>query len=60
MIAAADPAGEQENLEAYAAMPATERMAVLDDWVAELIGDEGFLALCQDVDGCWRRIGVEG
>ncbi|EON68649.1 hypothetical protein W97_07907 [Coniosporium apollinis CBS 100218] len=59
LIAAADPAAEQENSEAYAAMPANERMAVLDDWVVELIGDEGFLALCRDVEGCWRRIGFE-
>ncbi|KAJ9640299.1 hypothetical protein H2199_005838 [Coniosporium tulheliwenetii] len=59
LISAANAAEEQENLGAYAALPANERMAVLDDWVAELIGDEGFVTLCRDVEGCWRRIGFE-
>ena len=59
LVSAENAVAEQENLSSFAALPANERMVVLDDWIAELIGDESFLALCQDVAACWRRIGFE-
>ncbi|KAI5305737.1 hypothetical protein KEM56_003461 [Ascosphaera pollenicola] len=44
------------NLSAYVAMPTPERMAALESWVCAQLEDEGFLKLCEDVEGVWRRI----
>ncbi|KAL8964320.1 MAG: hypothetical protein Q9197_006961, partial [Variospora fuerteventurae] len=44
--------------EAYAALPEEERVKVLDGVVCELIGDERFVGLVEDVERCWRRIGL--
>lgn len=45
----------EERLEQYIASPGAERIAFLENWMCELIDDDKFLALCQDVEGTWRR-----
>ncbi|KAL9016446.1 MAG: hypothetical protein Q9185_006215 [Variospora sp. 1 TL-2023] len=44
--------------DAYGALPEEERVKVLDGVVCELIGDERFVGLVEDVERCWRRIGL--
>ena len=50
---------EAENTAAYAAQPKEERMAILDNMIVERLGNKDFLALAQDMDQSWRRIGLE-
>lgn len=45
----------EDRLEQYIASPSAERIAFLENWMCELIDDDKFLALCQDVEGTWRR-----
>jgi hypothetical protein len=45
----------ENQLEQYASSPSAERIAFLENWMCELIDDDKFLALCQDVEGTWRR-----
>ncbi|KIW04194.1 hypothetical protein, variant [Verruconis gallopava] len=49
---------EKENLASYAGMPYEERMAVLEKLIVEGVADENFITLCEDVFGCWQRIGL--
>lgn len=48
----------KENLAAYASLPNEERRAVLENSVLELINDDGFAQLCEDLYGVWQRIGL--
>lgn len=57
-ISAEVASAETGNLTAYAARPADERRTVINDWMMQHIEDDDFLTLCQDVWGCWRRIGL--
>lgn len=45
----------ENQLEQYVTSPTTERIAFLENWMCELLDDDKFLALCQDVEGTWRR-----
>lgn len=45
----------EDRLEQYIASPSAERIAFLENWMCELIDDNKFVALCQDVEGTWRR-----
>lgn len=51
---ASQPAAEFQ-LSTYLKAPTTERIAFLENWMCELIEDDGFMALCQDVEVTWRR-----
>lgn len=51
-------ATDHATLAAYAGQTPEERMRVLDNFICENIGNEDFLTLCEDVDACWRRIGL--
>ena len=50
--------GDAASLAAYAAHGDEERAVALDRFVCENLRDEGFLKLCEDVDACWRRVGL--
>lgn len=45
----------ENQLSAYLGAPTPERIAFLENWMCELIEDDGFMALCQDVEVIWRR-----
>ncbi|KAJ5328044.1 hypothetical protein N7452_008434 [Penicillium brevicompactum] len=49
------PAVMADQLTEYLAHPTPERIAFLENWMCELIEDDGFMTLCQDVEGTWRR-----
>jgi hypothetical protein len=49
---------EQEVLANYAEMSYDERMKVLEKLIIEGVEDESFVTLCEDVYGCWQRIGL--
>ena len=57
-ISAEATSGDAGNLAVYATLPADERRTVINDWMMQHIEDDDFLMLCQDVWGCWRRIGL--
>ena len=57
-ISAEATSGDAGNLAAYATLPADKRRMVINDWMMQHIEDDDFLMLCQDVWGCWRRIGL--
>lgn len=57
-ISAEATSGDTENLAAYTTLPTDERRTVINDWMMQHIEDDDFLTLCQDVWGCWRRIGL--
>jgi hypothetical protein len=45
----------EDHLAQYLAAPTPERIAFLENWICELIEDDRFMNLCQDVEGTWRR-----
>ncbi|QQK42520.1 hypothetical protein Pdw03_6421 [Penicillium digitatum] len=49
------PAQTEDQLAQYLSSPVAERIIFLENWMCELIDDDGFMALCEDVDGTWRR-----
>lgn len=51
-----------EQLALYVSRPTPERTAFLENWMCELIEDDNFMTLCQDVEGTWRRFafGMKG
>ncbi|KAJ5646785.1 hypothetical protein N7490_003157 [Penicillium lividum] len=51
----------KDQLSAYLGAPTPARIAFLENWMCELIEDDGFMALCQDIEVTWRRFafGVE-
>ncbi|KXG48195.1 uncharacterized protein PGRI_020650 [Penicillium griseofulvum] len=50
-----DPASTEDHLARYLSSPTAERIVFLENWMCELIDDDNFMALCEDVDGTWRR-----
>jgi hypothetical protein len=44
-----------EQLSMYLKSPTPERTAFLSTWMCELIQDDDFVNLCEDVEGTWRR-----
>jgi len=42
----------------WAALNPSERLAILDNYFCERLDDEAFVKLCEDVEACWRRIGL--
>ncbi|KAF2098186.1 hypothetical protein NA57DRAFT_57352 [Rhizodiscina lignyota] len=49
----------KENLALYAAQPYDLRAETLESLIAQVLEDENFKTLCEDVEGCWKRIGLE-
>lgn len=45
----------EEQFALYGSAPTQERIAFLENWMCELIEDDKFMALCQDVEATWRR-----
>lgn len=46
------------NLSSYLSSPTAERTKDLENWICQHIEDDGFVQLCQDVEGIWRRFAV--
>ena len=46
------------DLAEYAAMPEEERLAALDAFILNLVSNDNFAVLCEDVEKSWRRIGL--
>ncbi|KAE8328603.1 hypothetical protein BDV39DRAFT_65227 [Aspergillus sergii] len=42
----------------YLASSTTERTQKLENWICGNIENDGFLQLCEDVEGCWRRFAL--
>ena len=49
------PTLTEDHLARYLSSPTAERIAFLENWMCELIDDDSFMTLCEDVDGTWRR-----
>lgn len=49
------PGPTEDHLAEYLSSPMAERIAFLENWMCELIDDDSFMTLCEDVDGTWRR-----
>jgi hypothetical protein len=45
----------EDQLAEYLASPTSERVIFLQNWMCELMEDDKFMTLCQDVEGTWRR-----
>ncbi|KAF7181416.1 hypothetical protein CNMCM7691_000634 [Aspergillus felis] len=45
-----------EDLSSYLSAPTQERTARLENWICQNLENDGFIKLCQDVEGIWRRI----
>ncbi|EPS33904.1 hypothetical protein PDE_08866 [Penicillium oxalicum 114-2] len=45
----------EEQLAEYLKAPTLERTAFLENWMCELLGDDKFVKLCEDVENTWRR-----
>lgn len=45
----------EDQLALYLSSPTPERVAFLENWMCDLIEDDNFMQLCQDVEGTWRR-----
>lgn len=48
-------ASVEEQLSLYLKSPTPARSAFLSAWMCELIQDDDFVTLCEDVEGTWRR-----
>ncbi|KAJ5956035.1 hypothetical protein N7501_010314 [Penicillium viridicatum] len=49
------PGPTEDHLAQYLSSPTAERITFLENWMCELIDDDNFMTLCEDVDGTWRR-----
>ncbi|MCJ1340173.1 hypothetical protein MMC09_005467 [Bachmanniomyces sp. S44760] len=52
------PENPSHALAMYANLPEKERLENLDDMICDLIMDDNFTILCEDVESSWRRIGL--
>lgn len=50
--------GDGHGLAAYAARGEDRRLAVLDKFICDNLRNPEFVTLCEDVEACWRRIGL--
>lgn len=44
------------DLSSYLQTPTPERSALIESWICQQLQDDGFLTLCEDMEGVWRRI----
>lgn len=49
------PVSVESRFASYLSAPTPERIAFLENWMCELIEDDQFLALCEDVEATWKR-----
>ncbi|KGO41139.1 hypothetical protein PEX1_021320 [Penicillium expansum] len=49
------PVLTEDHIAQYLSSPTAERIVFLENWMCELIDDDGFMGLCEDVDRTWRR-----
>jgi hypothetical protein len=52
------PSQAVRDLEAYSARPEHERIAALNARILELLGQEQFITLCEDMEQAWARVGL--
>lgn len=52
--------GTDTTLARYTALPLDERMEELNSQILRLLDDDNFITLCEDVENCWQRIGIDG
>jgi hypothetical protein len=50
---------DKEKLANFAKLTPQDRMTVVEGEIVKLVTDENFVTLCQDVFGCWQRIGLD-
>ena len=48
------------DLSSYTTAPTPERIMRLENWICEHIHDDGFLKLCQDMEGVWKMVAFGG
>ncbi|KAL8950874.1 MAG: hypothetical protein Q9183_007497, partial [Haloplaca sp. 2 TL-2023] len=53
------PAEEKEQMARYAAQPEEVRLEIIDDMIMEMLEDDSYLALAEDLAKSWKRIGLE-
>ncbi|KAL9047005.1 MAG: hypothetical protein Q9214_000313 [Letrouitia sp. 1 TL-2023] len=49
---------DREQLAKFSALPDDERLKVIDDMIVQCLDDENFVKLVEDVERCWKRIGL--
>ncbi|KAL9611700.1 MAG: hypothetical protein Q9167_003662 [Letrouitia subvulpina] len=49
---------DREQLARFSALPDDERLKVIDDMIVQNLDDENFIKLVEDVERCWKRIGL--
>lgn len=49
---------DREQLAKFSALPDDERLKVIDDMIVQSLDDENFVKLVEDVERCWKRIGL--
>ncbi|TKX18465.1 hypothetical protein C1H76_9254 [Elsinoe australis] len=57
-IASNQGSANRQQLATYAAQTDQERDAVLNQFIVEHLNDDNFLRLCEDMEGCWRLLGL--
>ncbi|PCH04598.1 Hypothetical protein PENO1_022080 [Penicillium occitanis (nom. inval.)] len=50
------PVMNSGDLSAYLTTPESERSQLVNNWICQQLEDDGFRALCQDVERVWQRI----
>ncbi|KAK2745127.1 hypothetical protein FQN57_004034 [Myotisia sp. PD_48] len=45
-----------EDIFSYLSQPDSERSALVETWICEQLQSDEFLALCQEMEGVWRRL----
>ncbi|EEA28254.1 hypothetical protein TMatcc_003420 [Talaromyces marneffei ATCC 18224] len=50
------PVMTSTDLSAYLATPESERSQLVNNWICQQLEDDGFRALCHDVERVWQRI----
>ncbi|KUL90874.1 hypothetical protein ZTR_00947 [Talaromyces verruculosus] len=50
------PVMTSADLSAYLTTPESERSQLVNNWICQQLEDDGFRALCQDVERVWQRI----
>lgn len=49
------PVSVESQFASYLSAPTPERIAFLENWMCELIDDDHFMTLCEDVEATWKR-----
>jgi hypothetical protein len=46
------------DLASYLAAPDSERSVLVESWICQQLENDGFLKLCEDLEGVWKRIAI--